>query len=86
MMTGFRAADWLRGVGAEAYEKGQDVFAEARVEYAQMVREAQRDAERGRLRVVSAPRRRAAGTRSNGHGTTRRRRTTGTEPSASESR
>ena len=85
MMTGFRAADWLRGVSAEAYEKGQDVFAEARVEYAQMVREAQRDAERGRLRVVSAQRRRASGSRSNGQGT-RKRRTTGTEHSASESR
>jgi hypothetical protein len=58
MLAGFRAADWLQGVGAEAYEKGQDVFAEARLEYEQLVHEAQREAERGRLRVVRAPRRR----------------------------
>lgn len=59
MLAGFRAADWLQGVGAEAYEKGQDVFAEARLEYEQLVHEAQREAERGRLRVVkTAPRRR----------------------------
>ena len=70
MLAGFRAGDWARGFGAEAYEKGQDVFAEARLEYEQMVREAQREAERGRLRVVQAPRRRT----SNGHrGRTRRR-------------
>ncbi len=52
MLTGFRAADWLQGVGAEAYEKGQDVFAEARLEYGQLAREAQREADRRRLTVV----------------------------------
>jgi hypothetical protein len=51
--NGFRVAEWLRGAGAEAYEKGQDVFVEARSEYEQLVREAQREAERGRLHVVS---------------------------------
>lgn len=66
MVTGLRAADWARAFSAEAYEKGQDVFAEARVEYDQLRREAEREAERGRLRVVQAPRRRAA-SRSNGH-------------------
>ncbi len=60
MLKGFRAADWLQGMGAEAFEKGQDVVAEARLEYEQMVHEAQRDAERCRLRVVPAPRRRRA--------------------------
>lgn len=60
MLTGFRAADWLQGMGAEAFEKGQDVFAEARLEYEQRLHEAQREAERGRLRVVQAPRRRRA--------------------------
>jgi hypothetical protein len=63
MLTGFRAADWLQGAGAEAFEKGQDVFAEARLEYVQLLHDAQREAERGRLHVVPAPRRRA----SNGH-------------------
>ncbi len=57
MLTGFRAADWIQDVGAEAYEKGQDVFAEARLEYGDLVREAQREAERGRLHVVPPPRR-----------------------------
>jgi hypothetical protein len=73
MLTGFRAADWLSGFGAEAFEKGQDVVAEARLEYEQLMREAQREAERGRLRVVPPPRRRT-GARSNGHGTRRARR------------
>ena len=63
MLTGFRAADWVQGVGAEAFEKGQDVFAEARLEYQQLVHEAEREAERGRLHVVQPTRRRA----SNGH-------------------
>jgi hypothetical protein len=58
MLTGFRAADWLQGVGAEAFEKGSDVFAEARLEYEQTIRLAEREAERRRLRVVQAPRRR----------------------------
>ncbi len=65
MVGGMRAAEWAREFGAEAYEKGQDVFAEARVEYDQMRREAEREAERGRLHVVPPPRRRSA-TRSNG--------------------
>jgi len=61
MLTGFRAVDWLQGMGAEAFEKGQDVFAEARLEYEQMARETERNAERRRLRVVPAtPRRRRA--------------------------
>jgi hypothetical protein len=65
MLTGFRAADWLQGVSAEAYEKGQDAFAEARLEYEQLLREAQREAERGHLRVVPSPvRRRKPATRS----------------------
>ncbi|HVH63201.1 MAG TPA: hypothetical protein VNA65_06330 [Candidatus Dormibacteraeota bacterium] len=67
MLTGFRAADWARVFSAEAYEKGQDVFAEARVEYEQLRREAEREAERGRLRVVPSPRRRPAASQSNGH-------------------
>jgi hypothetical protein len=58
MLTGFRAADWLQGMSAEAFEKGQDVFAEARLEYEQTLREAEREADRRRLRVVPAPRRR----------------------------
>jgi len=73
MVGGFRAAEWARTMGAEAYEKGQDVFAEARVEYEQMRREAEREVERGRLRVVPAQRRRSSNG-SNGHRPTRRRR------------
>lgn len=73
MVGGFRAAEWARTFGAEAYEKGQDVFAEARVEYEQLRREAEREAERGRLHVVPPPRRRSS-TRSNGHRSTRPRR------------
>jgi len=59
MRNGFRATEWMRGMTAEAMEKGQDVFVEARSEYDHLVREAQRDAERGRLRVVrgTAPKR-----------------------------
>src|SRR2546429_8891801 len=61
MLASFRATDWAQGVGAEAFEKGQDVFAEARLEYEQTAREAERIAERRRLRVVpSTPRRRRA--------------------------
>jgi hypothetical protein len=63
MLTGMRAADWLQGMSAEAMEKGQDVFAEARLEYEQLLHEAQREAERGRLHVVPAPRRRSPGAR-----------------------
>jgi hypothetical protein len=55
MLTGFRAADWVQGMGAEAFEKGQDVVAEARLEYEQQVHEAQREAERRHLRVMPAP-------------------------------
>lgn len=69
MLNGFRAADWARAFSAEAYEKGQDVFAEARLEYDQLRREAEREAERGRLHVVSSSRRRVS--RSNGHRTAR---------------
>ena len=60
MLAGFRAADWLQGMSAEALEKGQDVFAEARLEYEQTLHEAQREAERGHLRVVPAARKRRA--------------------------
>lgn len=76
MRTGFRAADWMRGVGAEAYEKGQDVFVEARLEYEQLVREAQREAERDRFHVVpsASSRTRATRARSNGHSSSRPRR------------
>ncbi|HEY1454987.1 MAG TPA: hypothetical protein VGG31_00705 [Candidatus Dormibacteraeota bacterium] len=81
MVTGFRAAEWLGGVGAEAMEKGQDVVAEARLEYEQLVHEAQREADRNRLHIVR-PRRRASSATSNGHGARRsRRRGTRTEPS-----
>src|SRR5438105_2566015 len=83
MLAGFRAADWAQGVGAEAFEKGQDVFAEARLEYEQVLHEAQREAERGRLRVVDAPRRRAS--RSNGHRTGRRRKPTRTQTATESS-
>src|SRR5438270_8851652 len=47
--TALRITDWAREVGSEAYEKGQDVVAEARLEYEQ----ANRDAESRRLRVVA---------------------------------
>jgi hypothetical protein len=53
MRGGFRASEWLRGMSAEAMEKGQDVFVEARSEYDHLVRQAQREAERSKLRVVS---------------------------------
>ncbi len=58
MLTGLRAVDWISTVGAEAYEKGQDVFAEARLEYDELQKEAERQAERGQLRVVRGSRRR----------------------------
>jgi hypothetical protein len=74
MLTGFRAADWLQGMSAEAFEKGQDVFAEARLEYEQVLHEAQREAERGRLHVMPSPRRRSSSARSNGHASRPRRR------------
>lgn len=62
LRTGFRLADWAKEAGAEAYEKGQDIYAEARVEYDQLVREEEREAERRELRVIEgkAPRRRPA--------------------------
>jgi hypothetical protein len=82
VLTGFRAADWLQSAGAEAFEKGQDVIAEARLEYEQRVQQAQREAERGRLHVVSTPRRRASRPRTAGR---TRRRPRGTEASASDS-
>jgi hypothetical protein len=72
--NGFRVAEWLRGASAEAYEKGQDVFVEARSEYEQLVREAQREAERGRLRVVSGTSSRRRGSNANHAGRPRRRR------------
>ena len=53
--TGLKAGDWAREFGAEAYEKGQDVVAEARAEYRDQAREAERAAESKRLRVVDAP-------------------------------
>ena len=63
MLTGFRAADWLQGAGAEAFEKGQDVFAEARLEYEQVLHQAQREAERSHLHVVrSSPARKRRAT------------------------
>jgi hypothetical protein len=74
MLAGFRATDWLQGMSAEALEKGQDVFAEARLEYEQMLHEAQREAERGHLRVVRSP---AARRRSSSRGGRRTRRTAG---------
>jgi hypothetical protein len=63
MLAGMRASDYARAFGAEAYEKGQDVFAEARLEYEQLTHEAEREAQRRQLRVVRSPRRRAAGRR-----------------------
>ena len=76
MLAGFRAADWVQTMGAEAMEKGQDVVAEARLEYEQVLHEAQREAERKQLRVVrgTAPRRRS--------GPRRVRRTAGSSPQA----
>jgi hypothetical protein len=82
MVGGFRAAEWARTFGAEAYEKGQDVFAEARVEYDQLRREAEREAERGRLHVVRAPRRRSSSQPSNGHRSARPRRRQGQQTSS----
>jgi len=59
MLAGMRASDVARAFGAEAYEKGQDVFAEARLEYEHLSMEAEREAQRRNLRVVSSPRRRS---------------------------
>ena len=60
LRAALRASDWAREFGAEAYEKGQDIVAEARTEYDHANREATRE----RLRVVgsrtSRPRRRGA--------------------------
>ena len=67
MLAGMRASDYARAFGAEAYEKGQDVFAEARLEYEQLAQEAERETQRRQLRVVRSPRRRSTarrGTRS----------------------
>jgi hypothetical protein len=44
-----RITDWAREAGSEAYEKGLDVVAEARLEHEQ----ASREAENRRLRVVT---------------------------------
>ncbi|HZQ49936.1 MAG TPA: hypothetical protein VFB69_06475 [Candidatus Dormibacteraeota bacterium] len=77
MLAGMRASDWAREFGAEAYEKGQDVFAEARIEYEELSRQAERDAQRRRLRVVSPQRRRPTGQRR----TSRSRRREGQEAS-----
>jgi hypothetical protein len=52
LREGLRATEWLRTMSAEAMEKGQDVFVEARSEYDQVLRQAQRETDRGRLRVV----------------------------------
>jgi hypothetical protein len=70
MLAGMRASDWARTFGAEAYEKGQDVFAEARLEYEQAAQESERRSQRESLRVVSPARRRSAtrrSSRSRGH-------------------
>lgn len=77
MLAGFRAADWLQTASAEAMEKGQDVFAEARLEYEQVLHEAQREAERGQLRVVRGT---SARRRPSGRSTRRTRRTAGSSP------
>lgn len=63
MLAGMRASDYARAFGAEAYEKGQDVFAEARVEYEHLSQEAEREAQRRQLKVVRSPRRRSPGRR-----------------------
>ena len=63
MLAGMRASDWARAFGAEAYEKGQDVFAEARLEYEQLASDAEREAQRRKLTVVRSPRRRPTATR-----------------------
>jgi len=77
MLFGLRATDWARAVGAEAYEKGQDVFAEARLEYEQVSLEAERQAQRRNLRVVPSTRRRQALARSGARRTSRPRRREG---------
>jgi hypothetical protein len=78
MRNAFRATEWLRGLSAEAMEKGEDIFVEARAEYDELVRQAQREAERGRLRVVGGTGSRRAATKS-----PRRRRSTRTKNPAS---
>jgi hypothetical protein len=44
--TGFVVADQVQGIAAEAYERGQDLIAEARYEY---------EGENGRGKTVSMP-------------------------------
>jgi hypothetical protein len=80
--TALRAGDWAREVGAVAYEKGQDVIAEARSEYEHLTREAERESNRARLRVVEStptPRRRRT---TSPRRTSRTRRTSGTTASS----
>lgn len=83
--TGLQAAAWLSGVGAEAFEKGQDVFAEARLEYEQAVQEKQREVDRRRLRVVRPPRRSQSRSRANRTSGRSSRQTRGVESSAETS-
>jgi hypothetical protein len=64
VVAGLRASEWARLYGAEAYEKGADVLAEARLEYEQVAHEAERQAQRRNLKVVSSPRRRSRSRRS----------------------
>jgi hypothetical protein len=52
MVLALQATAWARTAGAEAMEKGLDVVAEARAEHEQMVRAAEQEADRRRLRVV----------------------------------
>jgi hypothetical protein len=63
MLAGMRATDVARALTAEAYEKGQDVFAEARLEYEQLATEAEREEQRSNLKVVRAARRRPSARR-----------------------
>ncbi len=63
MVAGMRASEWARAFGAEAYEKGQDVFAEARLEYDELARESERESQRRNLSVVRSSRRRPAARR-----------------------
>jgi hypothetical protein len=60
VLASMRASDLAREFGAEAYEKSQDVVAEARLEYEKAAQEAERDAQRRSLRVVSSRRRRTS--------------------------
>lgn len=50
LRAGLRASDWAREFGAEAYEKGQDIVAEARAEHDSGERETPRE----RFRVIEA--------------------------------